>query len=464
MPLRRGLQPNVVARRPEPEKPLERCARRRAAKRSLGEELHAQGVAEERTLTEAAGELDCGCRVPDCLGEMLSAPKERRCEAYERSGSRERVLAGFLQCLEVDLARRVEIVVVGARECESNEDARSLGPCGQLSGEPLEHRPRASAVPGLEVVVGGISAPAANVLVTVGRREACGLLGELGGRPGCAARSSSVRCRLELVCHRRIGAARGEREVACPLLGIGYELCEAAVKLTSALRPALGGCGEERVGEANPVSVELDDQRLDGGLERTAVAGGGRNECPRWLGEGRSSAEGSDRRGRKRCEAAACELVHVVGHRQALARFERPPAALERAGKFEREEGVPTRGFVDAAQCRAGKHGVEPIAEKPVERAQAERPDLNAAQPRFWEGLLEAQAARPIRLVLQLGARSARPRAGGAQTPALLRKHDRATEGRQWQAAEARPRRVPAVRRERRRRQPSDRAAIRLAR
>ena len=96
MPLRRGLQPNLLARRPEPEKPLQRCARCRAAQGRLGQELHAQRVADERTLAKAAGELDGGSRVPDCLGEMLSAPKERRCEAYERSGSRERVVAGFL--------------------------------------------------------------------------------------------------------------------------------------------------------------------------------------------------------------------------------------------------------------------------------------------------------------------------------------------------------------------------------
>ncbi len=285
----------------------------------------------------------------------------------------------------------MEVVVVGARECESNEDARSLGPRRQLSGEPLEHRPRASAVPGLEVVVGGVSTPAANVLAKVGRREARGLLGELGGRPGRAAHGSSARRRLEPVCHRRIGAGRGEREVARPLLGIAYELSEAAVERTLALRPSVGGCGEERVDEANAVSVELHDLRIDGGLERTAVAGCGRNECECWLGEGRSSAEGSDRLGRKRGEPAACELVHVLGHRQALACVEGPAAALERAGKLEREEWIATRSLVDTAQCRAGKDGVEPIAEKPVERTQAERPDRNAAQPLLWEGSLEAQ-------------------------------------------------------------------------
>ncbi len=96
MPLRRGLQPNVLARRPEPEKPLERCARCRAPQGRLGQELHAQGVADEPTLAKAAGELDGVSRVLDCLGEMLAAPKERPCEGYERSGSRERVVAGFL--------------------------------------------------------------------------------------------------------------------------------------------------------------------------------------------------------------------------------------------------------------------------------------------------------------------------------------------------------------------------------
>jgi hypothetical protein len=102
------------------------------------------------------------------------------------------------------------------------------------------------------------------------------------------------------------------------------------------------------MGEANAITLELDDLRLDGWLEHAPVAANGsRDKRHRWLGEGGGSAERGGGLGRQRSEPVAGKLVHVVGHRQVLAGVERSPAALERAGDLEREEGISPRGLVD---------------------------------------------------------------------------------------------------------------------
>jgi hypothetical protein len=177
----------------------------------------------------------------DRLGELLPPPKERGGKAGKSPGSGERVVAGFLEGLEVEVARCMDVVVVRARECEADEDACALAAGRQLGGETLEHRPRASAVPRLEVVVAGVSGSAPGVLGTIGRRQAGGLLGELGCHAGGAARGSSARRLLERGGNGGIRPGRGEGEVARPLLGIDDDLRQAAVELAPALGAAVCG-------------------------------------------------------------------------------------------------------------------------------------------------------------------------------------------------------------------------------
>jgi hypothetical protein len=101
--------------------------------------------------------------------------------------------------------------------------------------------------------------------------------------------------------------------------------------------------------EANAIALALDDLRLDGRLEHVAVAAGrSGDERRRRLGEGRGGAERSAGLGRQRGEPPTRELVHVIGHRQALAGVERSSVQLERAGELEGEEGVSPGGLVDS--------------------------------------------------------------------------------------------------------------------
>ena len=108
------------------EQPLERAARLWTTQGRLGHELHAQSVANERTITEAGGELDGGSRVADGLRELLPSPKEGSRKAGEGLSSGEQVVVGFLERLTIELGRCVDVVVVRARECEPDEDARAL--------------------------------------------------------------------------------------------------------------------------------------------------------------------------------------------------------------------------------------------------------------------------------------------------------------------------------------------------
>jgi hypothetical protein len=179
----------------------------------------------------------------------------------------------------------MDVVVVRARERETDEDACALGPGGQLYDETLEHPSRASAVAGLEVVVAGVSGSAAGILRTVGRGQAGGLLGEFGCHPRRAARSRFACCLLERGGNGGIGPGRGEREVARPLLRIEDDLRQAPVEFAVARGAAVGGRGEEWMGEADAIALEFDDLRLDGWLEHAPVAASrSRDKRQRWLG------------------------------------------------------------------------------------------------------------------------------------------------------------------------------------
>ena len=80
----------------------------------------------------------------------------------------------------------------------------------------------------------------------------------------------------------------------------------------------------------------------------------------------------------RRWEAGQAHANQPLERRRDRQRFERVDVAVERAGDLEREERVPTRLFVNPEKCLACKRSAEPVAEQPVDGADAERPDLDA--------------------------------------------------------------------------------------
>ena len=80
----------------------------------------------------------------------------------------------------------------------------------------------------------------------------------------------------------------------------------------------------------------------------------------------------------RRWEAGQAHANQPLERRRDRQWFERVDVALERAGDLEREERVPTRLFVNPEKCLACKRSAEPVAEQPVDGADAERPYLDA--------------------------------------------------------------------------------------
>ena len=148
MPPRFGLKSDVPARRLELEQPRERDVCLWAAQGGLRHELHAQGVADERKVTERGGaRASTAARAWQAASASFSRRRKRvAARPVRASGSGQRVLVRFLERLTVELGCCVDVVVVRARECEPDEDACALRASGQFRGETLEHHPHPTAV------------------------------------------------------------------------------------------------------------------------------------------------------------------------------------------------------------------------------------------------------------------------------------------------------------------------------
>ena len=77
----------------------------------------------------------------------------------------------------------------------------------------------------------------------------------------------------------------------------------------------------------------------------------------------------------RRGEAGQPRADQPVERLRDRQRLERVDVAVERAGELEREERVPTRALVDPEKRLACKRSAEPVAQQPMDGADAERPD-----------------------------------------------------------------------------------------
>ena len=98
-------------------------------------------------------------------------------------------------------------------------------------------------------------------------------------------------------------------------------------------------------------------------------------QCLRGCSDRRCKTERIACRRWKAGQAYANQPFERLRHRQ---RFERIDIAVERPSDLEREERVAARALVDPEKCLACERSAETIAEQPVDRADAERPDLDA--------------------------------------------------------------------------------------
>ncbi len=196
---------------------------------------------------------------------------------------------------------------------------------------------------------------------------------------------------------------------------------QARGRLTAADRGS-----EQRVGEAQALSVQLEDPCC----ERLGCAGpgpapdGSLDELHGRVGKRGDGAGNLERCGAEIVEALLQEPAEVGGHRELLARGEHAAPALERSCQLEREEGVAARRLPDPEQGRPREGGVEADAKQLVDRADTEAADLDRPTPLLGHG-----AAKPLRLaapdgdkggerlVVQAGEGEAKRRERGAVQP-----------------------------------------------
>ena len=169
-----------------------------------------------------------------------------------------------------------------------------------------------------EAVAGCRHRPAVSVVRLVERRQPAGLLAQLRGCRGRAPCAGVLRRLLERARDVGVGDVRRKREVAGALVRVRDDVREAPVELAAPDRveALVGPRGEQRVGEADAVALELDDLRLERRAEgRLAVGDFGGEKPERRLRQRGCRGQDVATLRRQRSEPDANELLEAVGHR-----------------------------------------------------------------------------------------------------------------------------------------------------
>jgi hypothetical protein len=222
--------------------------------------------------------------------------------------------------------------------------------------------------------------PAQGVLGSFGGREADGLLRELGGCVGRAARGRPRGGALELCGHALVRRLAAERQMTCPALRIGFAGGEALVERPSLLRSELGvdKRGQQRMVEADTIVLDHEKARPHGGVERGALGQHGFDFRKQGLGErgdDRQHAAGLRRHVR---EPLAEKLVKGLRHWQGGAGMWQLAAPEEGSRQLEPEVRVATGRLVEPAQERARQGGTHALLKNGAECAQRQRAELDA--------------------------------------------------------------------------------------
>ena len=216
------------------------------------------------------------------------------------------------------------------------------------------------------------------------------VLGERRGVLWGAARKRARDSCGDRRCELCIGLLGGERKVQRTQLLVGNDARELQMELAPfvGLRSASRRCGEQGVGGAHTVAVDEHHTRVHRGVER--VWSGDR----RSLGEAQVRAQRDDEQqpahgAGQPFDAGAEQVLDAVRHGDLLA--DRGQAVSgERASDLEREQGIPERRLVDAAQELPREAQPEPLGQDPPRGAEAERADLEPSQRPPLERALES--------------------------------------------------------------------------
>jgi len=232
--------------------------------------------------------------------------------------------------------------------------------------------------------VRGVHCTAKRLVGKVGRRQLARAVEKKGGRPRSASSPRMQRGRLE--CKRdglvRVFDRRGQ--LPCTRLRILQELGEPGVDLGAAygigrlVRPR----GEQRVREANPVALELDDPRLERRRQTRAAPHAGRGlgetSCRVCVCGSREQVVTALRRKRK--QPSVHELVKRLRHRQRLPGLDGDALSLQCSHDLERVERVPPRRHVHLGEKGPRKRYSKVVVHNVVERTQVDGTDLDVGE------------------------------------------------------------------------------------
>jgi hypothetical protein len=207
-----------------------------------------------------------GARMVQCICQLLAQEKERGREPLRsvssRRGIRTRVCEALFEQLDRDSL--ISGVVVEPGESTQRLGASWAGafPLGRLD----EERAGTSGVAGIEVRRARLEAPTVSGLEVPWRRQAKGLLAQLGGS---LRRAASARDSGRLVERGRDAGIRllgTESEVTRPFLGIRNDRGQSAMSCAPPLGSGrrIQSRREQRVREADPLAVQLDQLDVHG--------------------------------------------------------------------------------------------------------------------------------------------------------------------------------------------------------
>lgn len=188
-------------------------------------------------------------------------------------------------------------------------------------------------------------------------RQPDSLFRQFGAERSCAALDREASGRIDRSCGSRVRHSLREREMSRPRERVQrHPGCKPVDDAAFLVEPAVGQRREQRVGEADRVTVALDDLTAQGGAKHVhRHARTPQHLLTRRTERGR---EGQRIAGLpwETCDAIADELVERSGNRQRLEWIE---VATETPGKLEREKRVAACLLVHPEQRLPGKRVIE---------------------------------------------------------------------------------------------------------
>lgn len=218
------------------------------------------------------------------------------------------------------------------------------------------------------------------------------MFGELGRDSGRAAITGQSRGVVEHNGNVGVRRVPGQREVARAGERIFDDSRDAFVNaLTRRAEILVEDRRQQRVGEANRAVLALDHVRGDRRVERICGNAGLLKERLRCRSQRRRQRQRLPRGRRELGDPCAYEFLERLRNRERLKQVD---VDLDDTGQLQPEERISSRSLVDAEQRLAREGPPEPVAEQPMERADAERSHRQPLDAFWAERMLESWRVR----------------------------------------------------------------------